>query len=376
MSIERWLTVAGFATWLVSALPTLVRIGSGNMSASGMILWAIAFLTFGLAFGLMCLERPGPWQRRSIRHGLLALQALAGLAMTSAAPDVFPAGTLVVVAAQLDEVPPRVAIVWMIVQTLALAALGLKFFSAVTAWTIGGAFGGFQMFAYVTASLTTRERTAREGLARANMDLVLTRALLEQSSRNEERLRISRDLHDTLGHHLTALSLQLDVASRLTDGKAGEHVSKAHAITRLLLSDVRDVVSELRGGTGFDLGRAIRSLVTDSSALAVHLELPDVLEIEDGARADALLKCVQESVTNTMRYAGARNLWIAIRHEADRILIDARDDGRGSRTIAPGHGLTGMRERFESFGGRVEFRSVEGQGFEVHGVMPMRSAAL
>src|SRR5262245_37123532 len=101
MRIERWLTVAGFATWLGSGLPTLLRIVNGHMSPGGLIVWTVAFPLFGLSFGLVCLERPGFWQRLAIRRGLLAAQACAGLAMTATAPDVFPAGTLVVVAAQL-----------------------------------------------------------------------------------------------------------------------------------------------------------------------------------------------------------------------------------------------------------------------------------
>src|SRR5687768_18188930 len=107
MGIERWLTVAGFGTWIVSALPTLLRIANGHMSAGGMIVWAIAFPLFGVAFGLMCLHRPGVWQRTPVRRMLLALQAGAGLTMTATAPDVFPAATLVVVAGQLDEVTQR-----------------------------------------------------------------------------------------------------------------------------------------------------------------------------------------------------------------------------------------------------------------------------
>ena len=335
------------------------------------MMWAIAFPLFGVAFGLMCLERPGIWHRRSVRRTLIVIQSAAALAMTSTARDVFPAGALVVVAGQLDEFPTRVAVIWMLVQTLAIVRIGFMFVSPVVALSIGVAFGGFQLFAFAMASLASRERNAREQLTRAHTELLATRALLAESSRNEERLRISRDLHDTLGHHLTALSLQLDVASRLTDGKAAGHVHQAHAITRLLLSDVRDVVSELRGSGPLDLTRAIRSLAGASTALNTHLDLPDRLEIDEGIRAEALLKCVQEIITNTTRHAAADNLWITLTSTDEGIRLDARDDGHGERTVVPGHGLTGMRERFEALGGRVEFRSVEGHGFEVHGVMPV-----
>ena len=370
MNIERWLTVAGLTTWLVSALPSLLRIINGNMSARGLVVWAIAFPLFGIAFGAMCLDRPGPLRRPPVRLVLLVLQSLAGLAMTSMAPDVFPAATLVVVAGQLDEVSPRVAATWIIVQTLGLFVVSLLMVNPALALAVAGSFGGFQTFAYVTASLTQRERLARQELTRTHTELLSTRALLAESSRNEERLRISRDLHDTLGHHLTALSLQLDVASRLSDGKAAEHVHQAHAITRLLLGDVRNVVSELRGSTRFDLGTAIRLLAADVTGIEIRLELPTVLEIEEGARADALLKCVQEIITNTTRHASARNLWITIARDSDGISLRARDDGRGTNMIQPGHGLTGMRERFEALGGRIELRSSEGRGFDVIGYMP------
>lgn len=375
MRIERWLTVAGFATWLVSALPTILRIINGNMSRGGLIVWAIAFPLFGVAFGAMCFDRPGLLRRPSIRLALLGLQSVAGLAMTSTAPDIFPAATLVVVAGQLDEVPQRLATLWVVSQTVALAMIGFVMVNPALAVAIAGSFGGFQMFAYVTASLTQRERLARQELTRAHTELLSTRVLLAESSRNEERLRISRDLHDTLGHHLTALSLQLDVASRLSEGKAAEHVQQAHAITRLLLSDVRDVVSELRGSGHSDLRHAIRRLAATSDALTIHVELPDTLEIEAGARADALLKCVQEIVTNTTRHALARNLWLAVTRDADALTVHARDDGRGAKAIHMGNGLTGMRERFEALGGRIELHSSEGRGFEVRAVMPASGPA-
>jgi signal transduction histidine kinase len=370
MRIERWLIAAGFGTWLVSALPTLLKIAGGRLSPEAVAVFVVAFVAFGVAFTLICLERPGPWRARSVRVALLAIQSAAGLTMIRSGHDLFPAATLVVVAGQLDEFSARVAALWVAIQTIVLGALMFDYIGVVSSIATAGVFGGFQVFALGTASLTTRERRAREELARANSELLATRALLVESSRVAERLRISRDLHDTLGHHLTALSLQLDVASRLTDGKAADHVQRAHAITRLLLSDVRDVVSELRVGSRLDVASALRALTTRSGTLGVHLDVPDVLEIDRAAHADVLLKSVQEIITNTTRHANAANLWIRVESSGDRITLDARDDGSGARTFAIGHGLTGMRERFEECGGTVEFDGGDGRGFEVHGFLP------
>ena len=75
-------------------------------------------------------------------------------------------------------------------------------------------------------------------------------------------------------------------------------------------------------------------------------------------------------MTNTTRHASARNLWITIAESGDGLSVRARDDGRGTAVIRPGNGLTGMRERFEALGGRIELRSSEGRGFEVNGFMP------
>jgi signal transduction histidine kinase len=295
--------------------------------------------------------------------------------MVATSGDTLPASTLVVVAGQLDEQSRRVAIIWAIAQTVALMGLGLRFTPIIYAVTISAAFGGFQIFALTMASLTASERRAREELAKANAELHATRALLAESSRVAERLHISRDLHDTLGHHLTALSLQLDVASRLADSKTAGHITQAHAIARLLLGEVRDVVSRLRDSGRLDLARAIRALSEEADDLAIHVDVPDGIDIDDENRAHALLRCVQEIITNATRHSGARNLWITLESRADGITLRARDDGRGAETLTRGHGLTGMRERFEEHSGRVEFTTGSGRGFEVHGFMPRAQVA-
>jgi signal transduction histidine kinase len=92
--------------------------------------------------------------------------------------------------------------------------------------------------------------------------------------------------------------------------------------------------------------------------------------VDDASRAETLLRCVQEIMTNTARHADAQNLWIRLDARADGIALHARDDGRGADVIACGNGLTGMRERFELHAGHVEFSAGRGTGFEVRGFLP------
>ena len=113
-----------------------------------------------------------------------------------------------------------------------------------------GAYLPFQLIADAAARLLAEETAARERLAAANAELEATRELLAQSTRIAERARIARDLHDLLGHHLTALSLNLEIASHLTEGDARVRVETAQSVTKLLLGDVRGVVGALRAQHG------------------------------------------------------------------------------------------------------------------------------
>jgi signal transduction histidine kinase len=361
-------------TWLVSGIPMLIGIARGTAPASVTAVWAVAYIAFGVAFGISCrvhgLGGHGP------RIMLLGIQAASGLVMSYNATDGLAAGTLVVVAAQLlDVFSTRGAVVWILVQTALLMAAFWTRVGAIPAITLAGVFAGFETFALAAASLAHSERIAREGLSRANAELVAARSLLAEDSRVAERLRISRDLHDTIGHHLTALSLQLEVAGRLSSGPAAAHVEQAHAVTRLLLSDVRDVVSRLRENSHVNLAEAIRTLAAGAGTLDVHLDVPDPLELDDPAQAHALLRCVQEIMTNAARHGGGRNLWIRIERRDEGIDLHARDDGRGTSDLKWGNGLSGMRERFEEHAGRVEFNPGPGRGFEVHGFMPRPETA-
>jgi signal transduction histidine kinase len=403
----RWLNVAALATWLICTAPQLATIARGQFTGRAAILWMAAYVLYGGALILFLgIGRIRP------RLGYYAPLVLVGLQMVTALAIIMlplvdgqstystPA-LLVIIAAELPYLappstaaPPAVAHVtltpkwiWALLATLVLTNVALLYAidrSWTEALTFGLSMGGFMLFAAASSFLVRSEAAARNQLAAANAELVGTRALLAETSRAEERLRISRDLHDTLGHHLTALSLQLDVASRLSEGEAADHIRQAHAITRLLLGDVRDVVSRLRERGQLDLAQAIRSLAGPADAahrarpaepghddsIAIHLDLPETLAVDDVSRAEILLRCVQEIITNTIRHAQARNLWIRLEARSDGIAVHARDDGRGADVVACGNGLTGMRERFEMFAGHVEFSAERGTGFEVRGFLP------
>ncbi len=271
---------------------------------------------------------------------LLLIQSAAGLTMLYIGGDGTVAATLVIVAAEVASIfPMSVTWLWIAVQTVAITAIWARF-EGLGAIAIGGAFAGFQAFAASTIALARSERTAREDLGRTNAELLATRSLLEENSRVSERVRIARDLHDTLGHHLTALSLQLDVASRLASGQAANHVEEAHAIAKLLLSDVREVVSQMRDSSHLDLADALRALAEGAGALQIHLDMPASVDVDDAAQAQALLRCVQEIITNTARHAAARHLWIRVERRVDGIALHARDDGRGA---ARSRGATASR---------------------------------
>jgi signal transduction histidine kinase len=393
-----WLNVAALVTWLICGLPQIVAITQGEFTGWPATAWLTAYVLYGAALIVFLgLGRIRTWLGYYAPLVLITVQMVTALAVvmlpviylhtTNSTP-----GLLVVIAAQLPYLAPSVGRsvrseshvtlprgwIWTILGALTLINTALLFVVERTwsgALSYGLSMGGFMLFAAASSFLVQSEAAARDELAGLNTELLSTRALLAESSRVEERLRISRDLHDTLGHHLTALSLQLDVAARLSEGRAADHIRQAHAITRLLLGDVRDVVSRLRETSQLDVAQAIRSIAVGQADLALHLDLPKSLVVEEASRAEPLLRCVQEIITNTTRHAQAHNLWIRLEARPEGIALHARDDGCGDDVVACGNGLTGMRERFEQYAGHVEFNAGRGTGFEVRGFLPTPAVA-
>jgi signal transduction histidine kinase len=231
-------------------------------------------------------------------------------------------------------------------------------------------------FAFGIGYLADRAESGRQLLARSNAELMATQFVLADSSRMGERLRISRELHDAMGHRLAALNIQLELGSRLASGPSAEAVGEARMLAKLLLSEVREVVSELREQQEVNLKEAIGILARGLVRPRIHLSLDEGLDTLDPSRAHALFRCVQEAITNAIRHSDADNLWIELSYDTDRWRLSVRDDGHGAKEIQDRNGLRGIRERIEEMGGRLQIESQPGAGFHLYGTIPFMEGAV
>ena len=150
--------------------------------------------------------------------------------------------------------------------------------------------GLFQLFALSATVRAISERQLREETGALNRELIATRELLSQTTAQNERVRIARDLHDILGHHMTALILNLEVAKRNAEGTVREKVEQSLALAKLLLGDLRTTVSELRDDDTIDLQHSINALVVGIPRLEIDVDYSAAPSITDVELAETLLR--------------------------------------------------------------------------------------
>ena len=372
---SRLLTLAGIGTWFAVGLPVWAELAEGLTQAQApgtrFWVWLPSYLSFGILFLLDTTGKLNP----KIKSGtmLIVLTLLAALCQF-AQPQYGIMAILFIITAVVAAhlLPFRQGVGWVLGQTVLVALSSATVFESLfVTITQSLIFFGFQIFSLFSTYATLSEARARKDLARLNAELRATQDLVTESSRMAERLRIARDLHDLIGHHLTALSLNLEVASHVASGKAKEPIAQAQSLAKLLLSDVRDVVSTMQEGDQVDLGKALGKLAEGIPNPTIHLQMPNQLQLDDPNRAHVIVRCVQEVITNSIKHAQADNLWIEVTRCDNYVYIKVRDDGLGNAKIVPGNGLTGMRERLESVGGKLSVRSARGQGFQLSAELPV-----
>lgn len=364
------LVVIGLVAVVLALFPHLLPEVPESSAVLG---WWSAWVLFLLAFihpAIRQQQRAPLW----LRITLLATMSAAALAMNYFTQSTLGIILVMIVAVVLPWVlPALLGMAW--VGSLALifglwvvlspeGSLLLAFVFVITSL-------GLVLFPFIASLLALQQLQARADLRRVNAQLVATQSLLAENTRIAERVRISRDLHDVIGHHLTALTLNLEVASHTSQGQAKAHVDQAASVARQLLGDVREVVTDLRQADQVNLRQALETLTQGVPELIIHLEVPDALAQTDPRRAQALLRCAQEVITNTVRHAQASGLWISLEATADGgVALVARDDGHGAPELMPGNGINGMRERLKELGGRLDISTGPNIGFRVRAWLP------
>ena len=361
MSQSRLIGIIALVTWLLVAVPVMrYHIPAGTLDWR----WSAEYLIFGAMFALD-LRRP--------RLLFLGLASAAALMLVLQRCNGYEGALLALVAMQLGRrVGPVAGLAWILGQTAALAVADVITFSPSGAWLLLPPYLALQLVAFFVFRAMALEVAARTALAGSNAELRGVAQILSDSSRIAERLRIAQELHDALGHHLTALSLNLEVALQLTQGAAHASVATAQSLARRLLGDVREIVAESRARDGVNLAEALGTLVAAVPRPRIHLDIPADLRTPDPERAHTLLRCAQEIITNAARHSDAENLWLSVRSDGEALRVAARDDGRGSETTDGGFGILGMRERIARAGGELQVVSEPGRGFEVTALLPVR----
>jgi len=365
---------AGLVLWFCAGIPLLLMrvIYPQPLTLELYLAWFLLHGLFGLMYwNLMKYlpERP----TRSYRLLALSLLTFSALGVTAVSQSMLGGILLLVVSVVLPwMLPVASAVAWLIGQNV-LLAITLDQIPEVDlslASMEAGLFLGMSLFAFMSSVVVLRQNAVRDELRRVNSELRATQTLLAENTRIAERVRIARELHDLVGHHLTALTLNLEVVTHLVDGKVLEHVQQAHSLARLLLADVREVVSELRKDDMVNFADALNTLVEGVPKPRIHLDLPAVVVMTEPERAQVLLRCVQEMITNSVRHAHASNLWFRLSISTDGLALSARDDGIGTHKIVAGNGLNGMSERLKQLGGKLEIESEPGAGFALHAWLP------
>lgn len=204
------------------------------------------------------------------------------------------------------------------------------------------------VLALVMAAVSVEERLGRERLRRA--------------SAAAERSRIGGEIHDGLGHHLTAISVLLEKAAAFREidpATANAAISDAQQSSRLALKDVRRSVRTLDEREPFDLAEALSEL---NHGLPVELQVSGDVASYDDERRLVLYRAAQEGITNALRHASAARIDVQVELGPQTGTVTVRDDGQGFPPGELGWGLTAMRERVVAVGGDMHVDSRPGRG--------------
>jgi len=248
---------------------------------------------------------------------------------------------------------------------------------------------GYWFFAAFARALASAEQSRRESqvllneLQAAHQQLQEYADQVEELAVAEERNRLAREMHDTLGHRLTVASVQLEGAQRLISDdpdKASQMVATVRDQVRDALGELRSTVATLREPlqTGLSLDSALTRLAASFEG-ATHLKVALTLPNEEYPIPDVhrltIYRAAQEALTNVQRHAQAQQVWMELAYSNEEMSLIVRDDGIGApdEIDSSRFGLRGLRERAAQLGGEIQFDNHPEGGAYIKLCLPLTS---
>ncbi len=248
----------------------------------------------------------------------------------------------------------------------------------VDAIAIALIYGTGIVFVVVFTRVAASERKARTALAEANQLLRDHAVQVEELATTKERNRLAREIHDSLGHYLTVVNVQIGAAQAILEldrQRALDHLSNAQALTQEGLAEVRHSVAALRASPieSRPLPEALTKLAEQWNAAGLRAKF-----VVAGTTRPltpqvnlTLYRAAQEALTNVGKHAHASSVELHLDYRDERLIrLRIKDDGLGSANSEGGFGLLGVRERVQLLNGAVHVRAGAGEGFSLEVELP------
>jgi two-component system sensor histidine kinase DesK len=349
----RWRLLAG--VWLVYLVPSFHEAWTEH-TGGGRVLRLLLLVAFCYVYAdLVARALTGAEWLRWWAPGLLlalaaALAVVAGVRALGA--------TIYVVVAVAVLLPRRIALPFAALATVLVGVLPqlVPSWHETDSWAQAGsvALGALAAFGFIALLRRTTElRAAQQEVSRLAAE--------------RERMRIARDLHDLLGHSLTAVTVKAQLAGRLVgrdDARAAAEMLAVERLSRQALADVRAAVAGYREvSLAVELATAREVL----GAAGISADLPGAVDEVPAELRELFGWAVREGVTNAVRHSGARRVRVQVTASS----VEVTDDGRGRLVGATaGSGLAGLAERAAAAGGQVEAGPDPAGGFRLRLTVP------
>ena len=205
--------------------------------------------------------------------------------------------------------------------------------------------------------------------------------MTEHMGQMQERNRLAREIHDTLGHTLTGLAVGLDAVvatlGKVPEDTTKDQLTKLSDMSRNGLLEVRRSVSELKPDETerLPLKQAITKMITDMRQVSdteIFFDYEAKALNFDDDEESAIYRVVQEGITNAIRHGKAKKVYITLKQEYGLVRMIIKDDGIGCDQVKEGFGTKHMLERIQMLNGEVKFTSKSGEGFTIEAIVPIR----